>query len=186
MILPDHIIRDRVQSGDLEIEPYDEENQQPSSYDLTLSSTFKRFTDGNVIDPRIDNIDSMMEEFEVDDMSGYTLDPLEYVLATTEERVYVPRDLVGQLKGRSSWGRVAVVPHTQAGYIDAGYNGKITLEIMNFHTDNEVVLPIGTRICQIIFQQMLAPCEESYGDKGGKYQEQDDVQHTKISEDYDK
>ena len=124
---------------------------QPASVDLRLDNTLK-------------NIDG--ETFTLDEKSMYVLQPGEFILGSTIEYVNIPHDLVARVEGRSSIGRLGVMVHVTAGYIDPGFNGNITLELFNC-SDKPFQLNFGDCLCRIVFETLSSPCLNGYD---GKYQ----------------
>lgn len=179
MILNDIEIIKRVEEGDLNIDPFERNNVEPSSLDIRVSNDFVEFPRNKIVDPPSENED-LGEEIKIKDEDFYILEPKQYVLGTTVENFEIPDDLVAVVHGRSSWGRLGLVPHIEAGYIDPGFKGEITLEIANL-SENKIKIPINSRIGQIVFHRMSSDCEEAYN---GKYQSQEGASQTKISRDY--
>lgn len=175
MILSDRSIREELAAGRLAIDPFDDDLVQPSSVDLRLDHRVLVFRDqaGAVLDVR-EPTDDFMEMREYAPGEPIILRPREFVLGSTVERVTVPDYLVGRLEGRSSLGRLGIVVHSTAGYVDPGFSGRITLEISNLATVPVALYP-GMRIAQISFTRMTSPAEKPYGKKGlgSKYQDQD-------------
>jgi dCTP deaminase len=170
MVLSDIDIVERVANGDLTIQPYDESNVEPASVDLRLGEDFQR------ADPRrsvsIDLKDGAGDNIHWLHKSGsMEICPGDFVLATTKERVELPDDLVGEVLGRSSLGRLGLSVHQTAGYIDPGFEGQITLELSN-HGPAPVRLAEGQRICQIFFTELSSPALHPYGHEGSQYQNQ--------------
>lgn len=124
---------------------------QPASVDLQLDNTLK-------------NIDG--ETFTLDEKSMYVLQPGEFILGSTIEYVTIPQYIVARVEGRSSVGRLGVMVHVTAGYIDPGFKGNITLELFNC-SDKPFQLNYGDRLCQIVFETLSSPCKHPYD---GKYQ----------------
>ncbi len=173
MILSDRDIRSAIDSGRLGIEPYDAALIQPSSIDVRLDCKFLVFrnTKRAFIDVK-QPAEDLMELIEVGAEEPMFLHPHEFVLGNTVERVRIPPDLVGRLEGRSSLGRLGVVIHSTAGFLDPGYEGHITLEISNL-ANLPIALYPGMRIGQISFVRMTSPAERPYGpDRSSKYQGQ--------------
>ena len=170
MILSDRSIREAILSGRLGVEPFDPSLIQPSSLDVRLDSRFLVFrnTKRAFIDVK-EPADDLMELIEVGPEEPMFLHPHEFVLGSTVERVRIPDDLVARLEGRSSLGRLGVVIHSTAGWIDAAFDGHITLEISNL-ANLPIALYPGMRIGQLSFQQMTTPAERPYGPaRGSKY-----------------
>lgn len=124
---------------------------QPASVDLQLDKVLKNMAG---------------ETFNLDEKSMYVLQPGEFILGSTVEYVNIPHDLVARVEGRSSIGRLGVMVHVTAGYIDPGFNGNITLELFNC-SDKPFQLNFGDCLCQIVFETLSCPCRNPYD---GKYQ----------------
>lgn len=189
MILSDKSIKEAVKNNKLVINPFNEENVQPSSYDITLSSKFRVFK--NIHKPFIDVKKSEMEEItelvEVDKEEGLTIHPGEFVLASTVEEFKFPDNLVGCLEGRSSLGRIGLIIHSTAGYFDPGFEGTATLEVTNISKMPMRLYP-GMRIGQFVFYKMTTPAQYPYGHEklGSKYQGQTDPTASRLHKDFDK
>jgi dCTP deaminase len=185
VILSDRDIRARLLQGDLVIEPlFDESVQiQPASVDLRLGHEFLvyRSTRAAVLDPREPAaIAAAMDRVVVPEAEAFVLHPGEFALGTTLERVAVPVDLVGMVDGRSSIGRLAVVVHATAGFIDPGFQGQITLELSNIGSIPVKLYP-GMRIAQIVMHTMTSPAEQPYGiGRGSQYNHQVGPQASRI------
>ncbi len=170
MILSDKSIREAIEGGRLGIEPFNPELIQPSSYDVRLDNKFLVFrnTKRAYIDVK-QPADDLMEMIEVGMDEPMFLHPHEFVLGSTVERVRIPNDIVGRLEGRSSLGRLGVVIHSTAGFIDASFEGHVTLEISNL-ANLPIALYPGMRIGQISFSLMTTAADRPYGPaRGSKY-----------------
>jgi dCTP deaminase len=170
MILSDRTIREKIAAGEIGVDPYDPELIQPSSIDVRLGTKFLVFrnTKRAYIDPR-QPADDLMELIEVGDGELMYIHPGEFLLGATLETVRIPIDLVARLEGRSSLGRLGIVIHSTAGFIDAGFEGTLTLEISNLANLPIGLIP-GMRIGQVSFMQMTTPAERPYGPaRGSKY-----------------
>jgi dCTP deaminase len=147
---------------------------QPSSIDVKVSNLFRVFRNHTaaVLDVKKDLTD-LTELVEVADGDSFMLHPGEFVLGSTLERVAVPTDLVARVEGKSSLGRLGLVIHSTAGFIDAGFDGHVTLELANL-ANLPITLYPGMKIGQISFIKMTSPAEKPYGSgaKGSKYQGQ--------------
>jgi len=147
---------------------------QPSSIDVKVSNLFRVFRNHTaaVLDVKKDLTD-LTELVEVKDGEAFMLHPGEFVLGSTLERVAVPSDLVARVEGKSSLGRLGLVIHSTAGFIDAGFDGHVTLELANLANLPMTLYP-GMKIGQISFIKMTSPAEKPYGSgaKGSKYQGQ--------------
>ena len=175
MILSDRDIRARIEQGDILVDPLDNPDLQiqPASIDLRLSREFVVFKTSRVafIDSRQSH-DDATERVTIEGDRPFVLHPGDFVLGSTFERVRIPNDLVARVEGRSSLGRIAVVVHATAGFIDPGFEGQITLELSNLGQLPVLLYP-GMRVSQVVFHQLLSPAERPYGvARGSKYQGQ--------------
>lgn len=159
---------------------------QPASIDLRLGRDFVLYRQPLVpfLDARdAESIERHVEHIRIPDGEGFILQPGAFALGTTYERVRVPPDLVARVEGRSSIGRLAVVVHATAGFIDPGFEGQITLELSNLGRC-AVKLYAGMRISQIVFHEMTSPAERPYGKgRGSKYQGQSGPVASRIGSD---
>ena len=190
-ILSDQDIIKYLDEGKIVIEPLEDPGRQiqPSSVDLRIGNEFKGFR--IIRKPCIDPLDksdleSYMESFHLNEGEAFIIHPGEFALATTYEAVKLPDDLVARVEGRSSMGRLGITMHVTAGYIDPGFQGKITLEISNIGK-MPVALYTGQRVCQIVFETMTSPSKRPYGhpDRDSKYMGQDKPVTSKIKQDYE-
>jgi dCTP deaminase len=185
MILSDRDIRARLALGDLKIEPLldDSVQIQPASVDLRLAAEFIVYQPGEIscLDPKVpESLRLAAERLVVRDGAAFTLHPGDFALGSTLETVAIPIDLVGQVDGRSSIGRLAIVVHATAGLIDPGFAGQITLELSNIGRIPVRLYP-GMRIAQIVLQQMTSPADRPYGqDRGSSYNEQSGPQVSRL------
>ena len=189
-ILSDKDIKRYLEEGEIVIEPLlDEKQIQPSSIDMRLGDEFKVFKviRKPYIDPKDEeDIASYMESTTVEKGEAFIIHPNEFALATTLEYVKVPEDLVARVEGRSSMGRLGVTMHVTAGFIDPGFEGKITLEISNIGA-MPVALHPGQRVCQIVFETMTSPSEMPYGhpERNSKYMGQTSPESSRVKLDYE-
>ena len=169
MVLSDRTIREQLAAGTLVIEPFDETLLQPSSVDVRVAAEFRVFHNNRrpFIDVR-NPTDDLTELVTIADGDPFILHPGEFVLGSTQERVALPDDLVARLEGKSSLGRLGLLIHSTAGYIDPGFDGTITLELSNVARLPISIYP-GMAIGQISFLQMTTPVDNPYR---GKYQGQ--------------
>jgi dCTP deaminase len=174
MILSDVTIREQLAAGRIVIDPLDEDCIQPSSVDLHVDRYFRVFRNHTqrVIDVK-DDQEELTELVEVVEDEALILHPGEFVLGSTLERVRLPDDLVARLEGKSSLGRLGLLIHSTAGFVDAGWDGHLTLELSNV-ANLPITLYPGMRIGQISFLQMTTPASAPYGTAGlgSKYQHQ--------------
>jgi dCTP deaminase len=174
MILSDRSIREALAAGRIVVDPLDPELVQPSSIDVRLDRFFRVFRNhtAGVIDVKQDTR-GMTELVEITDDGVFMLHPGEFVLGSTRERVALPDDLVGRVEGKSSLGRLGLLIHSTAGFIDAGFDGHVTLELANVASLPITLYP-GMKIGQISFMTMTTAAEQPYGKgaAGSKYQGQ--------------
>jgi dCTP deaminase len=174
VILSDRSIREELKAGRIVIEPLDETAIQPSSVDLRLGRYFRVFLNHTtkVIDVK-ENQEDLTPLVEIEDEDAFILHPGEFVLGSTAERVQLPDDLVARLEGKSSLGRLGLLIHSTAGFVDAGWDGHLTLELSNV-ANLPITLYPNMKIGQISFLRMTTPADMPYGSKevGSKYQGQ--------------
>jgi dCTP deaminase len=174
MLLSDTDLRKAITSGRLGVTPYEEAMLQPASIDVRLDRSFRVFENHRWthIDPAQEQPD-LTRLVEPADGEPFVLHPGEFVLASTYELVSMPDDLAARLEGKSSLGRLGLVTHSTAGFIDPGFQGHVTLELSNLAT-----LPIklwpGMKVGQLAVFQMTGPAEFPYGSavRGSRYQGQ--------------
>ncbi len=174
MILSDHSILEEIRKGNIIMEPFHPECVQPSSIDIHLANKFLVFNTVQhvVIDVR-EKQDSLMSMVAVKEDEPFILHPGEFVLGSTDERVKMPNNIAGRIEGKSSLGRLGLLIHSTAGYIDPGFDGNLTLELSNV-SPLPIKLYPGMKIGQISFALMTTPVDHPYGSKklGSKYQGQ--------------
>jgi dCTP deaminase len=174
VILSDRSIREDLAAGRIVIEPLDESCIQPSSVDLHIDRFFRVFRNHTMgyIDVKQD-VEELTELVEIKDDDVFILHPGEFVLGSTAERVALPDDLVARLEGKSSLGRLGLLIHSTAGFVDAGWDGHLTLELSNV-ANLPITLYPGMKIGQISFLRMTTAADVPYGSEGvgSKYQGQ--------------
>jgi dCTP deaminase len=174
LIFSDRSIRDAIEGGVIVIDPYEPSFVQPSSVDLRVGNGFRVFVNHRYsqIDPRAPQSD-LTQLVEVDAEEPFMLHPGEFVLGSTLERVKLGDDVVARLEGKSSLGRLGLLIHSTAGFIDPGFEGHITLELSNVATLPIAIYP-EMKIGQISFYQMTTAADFPYGspELGSKYQGQ--------------
>jgi len=177
MVLSDRSIREAIANGRIIIEPLGDDCIQPSSVDLHLDNLFRVFLNHtmDVIDVKADQED-LTELVKGPEDQYFVLHPGEFVLASTSERVQLPDDLVARIEGKSSLGRLGLIVHATAGFVDPGFRGTLTLEITNL-TRVPIILWPGKPIAQLSFMTLDRPAERPYGhpDLGSHYQSQVDA-----------
>src|SRR6266576_561423 len=174
MVLSDRTIKEEIAAGRLVFDPYDESLVQPSSVDMRVDRSFRVFNNSRY--PYIDvrkPMENLTELVTVEDEEPFVLHPGEFVLGQTLERVQLPDDLVARLEGKSSLGRLGLVIHSTAGFVDPGWNGHVTLELSNVANLPVTIYP-EMKIGQISFVQLSEPAATPYGTGGigSKYQGQ--------------
>jgi dCTP deaminase len=163
MVLSDRTIREEVAAGRIVLDPFDPELIQPSSVDMRADRKFRVFHNARY--PYIDvrqPMDDLTELVEVADDEPFILHPGEFVLGQTLERVRLPEDVVARLEGKSSLGRLGLLIHSTAGFVDAGFEGNLTLELSNV-ANLPITIYYGMPIGQISFMRMDGPVENPYG-----------------------
>jgi len=193
VILSDRSIREQLDAGRIVVDPLDTALIQPSSIDVRISHLFRVFRNhtAGVIDVKRDQreLTELIEMPVGDDGTGdepFMLHPGEFVLGSTLERVALPNDLVGRVEGKSSLGRLGLLIHSTAGFIDAGFDGHITLELANVASLPITLYP-GMKIGQVSFMLMTSPADNPYGQgaSGSKYQGQRGPTPSRYFENFD-
>ena len=174
MLLSDRDIRAELDAGRVKLDPYEPAMVQPASIDVRLDRYFRLFDNHkySVIDPAQDQPE-LTRLVEVEPDSPFVLHPGEFVLAATFEQVTLPDDVAARLEGKSSLGRLGLLTHSTAGFIDPGFVGHVTLELSNVATLPITLWP-GMKIGQLCFFRLSSPAEEPYGSPryGSRYQGQ--------------
>jgi dCTP deaminase len=174
VVLSDATIARCLAEGRIEIEPYDPSLLQPSSVDVRVDRLFRVFHNNRYpyIDVKVEQ-EELTELVTVDGDHPFVLHPGEFVLGSTLERIRLPDDLVARLEGKSSLGRLGLLIHSTAGFIDPGWDGHVTLELSNVANLPITIYP-GMKIGQISFMQMTEPAATPYGSSeiGSKYKGQ--------------
>lgn len=166
MLLSDRDIRAEIDAGRVVLDPWDPTMVQPSSVDVRLDKFFRLFDNHKypVIDPAADQPD-LTRLIEVESDEGFVLHPGEFVLGSTLETVSLADDLAARVEGKSSLGRLGLLTHATAGFVDPGFSGHVTLELSNVAT-----LPIrlwpGMKIGQLCFFDLSSPALHPYGSQG--------------------
>ncbi len=188
MILSDRDIRAEIEAGRIVIDPFVPEAVQPSSVDLHVGNRFRVFRNNRtaVIDPREEQPE-LTELVEIVGDEPFILHPGEFVLGATLERVALPDDLVARLEGKSSLGRLGLLIHSTAGYVDPGWEGTLTLELSNV-ANLPIKLYDGMKIGQISFQRLSSAVDVGYGDAriGSKYRGQTDPTASRYHADFER
>ncbi len=187
MVLSDHTIKEEMAKGRIVIRPLGEGCVQPASVDLHLDRNILIFRNNRVayIDVRKTN-DRLTDMVTMADDDPFMLHPGEFVLGSTLEHVEVPDDLVARLEGKSSLGRIGLLIHSTAGYVDPGWKGHLTLELSNV-SKLPITLYHRMKIGQISYLRLTTPADLLYGsaELGSKYQNQQDPTASKVHLDFD-
>ena len=174
MLLSDRDIRAELESGRVVLDPYDPAMIQPSSIDVRLDRYFRLFDNHRyaVIDPSTEQPD-LTRLVEVEPDEPLVLHPGEFVLGSTYEQVTLPDDVAARLEGKSSLGRLGLLTHSTAGFVDPGFSGHVTLELSNVATLPITLWP-GMKVGQLCFFRLSSPAEHPYGSgaSGSRYQGQ--------------
>jgi dCTP deaminase len=174
VLLSDRDLRAEIDAGRLKIEPFDAKLLQPSSIDVRLDRFFRVFVNTKYthIDPSLQQ-DELTSLVEPEGDEPFVLHPGEFVLGSTFEQITLPDDLAGRLEGKSSLGRLGLLTHSTAGFIDPGFSGHITLELSNV-ANLPITLWPGMKIGQLCLFRLTTPAEHPYGSAvyGSRYQDQ--------------
>jgi dCTP deaminase len=174
MLLSDRDIRSEIDGGRLSVDPWEPALVQPSSVDVRLDRFFRVFNNSRYthIDPALQQ-DELTTLVEPEGEDPFVLHPGEFVLGSTLEVVTLPDDLAGRLEGKSSLGRLGLLTHSTAGFIDPGFTGHITLELSNV-ANLPIMLWPGMKIGQLCLFRLSSPAEHPYGSAvyGSRYQGQ--------------
>ncbi len=187
MIFSDRTIREAIASGRIRLDPYDPALVQPSSVDVRCDYRFRVFENHRYphIDPKAPQAD-LTTEIKASESDPFILHPGEFVLGTTLETVGLGNDVVARLEGKSSLGRLGLLIHSTAGFIDPGFEGQVTLELSNVANLPITIYP-GMKIGQISFYQMTTAADHPYGspELGSKYQGQAGPTASRMFEDFE-
>ena len=174
MLLSDRDIRAEIELGRIKLEPYDPAMVQPSSIDVRLDRFFRTFENHKYpfIDPRQEQ-NELTRALEVRPDEAFVLHPGEFALGSTYEVVSLPDDIAARVEGKSSLGRLGLLTHATAGFVDPGFSGHVTLELSNVSTLPIMLWP-GMKIGQLCFVKLTSPAEHPYGSSiyGSRYQGQ--------------
>lgn len=185
-VLSDRTIKEELAAGRLAIDPLDEDDIQPASVDLRLDRVFRifRVTRRPYVDVRRP-MEDLTELVSIEDDEPFIIQPGAFVLGSTLETVTLPDDIVARVDGRSSLGRLGLLVHATAGYVDPGWMGKLTLELSN-QSQMPIALYYGMKISQISFLRLSTPVERPYGSEGlaSKYQGQTGPTPSRIFQDF--
>jgi dCTP deaminase len=188
MVLSDSDIKTAIEKGEIIIDPLDDSAIQPASVDLRLGSELRVFDNHKfpVIDP-MKPMPDLTRMVEIDELIPFVLHPGEFVLGVTMENIIVPNNIVARLDGKSSLGRLGLVVHSTAGFVDPGWSGRLTLELSNL-ANLPIYLYSGMKVSQISFMKLTSPSRKPYGSKGlgSKYQGQQGPVPSQYYENYNR
>jgi dCTP deaminase len=188
MVLSDRDIKKELKSGHIIINPFQEEMLQPASVDLHLDKEFLIFNtiDNCVIDVK-NKTDNLMTEKVIDEDKPFILQPQQFALGLILEETGVSEKLVGRLEGKSSLGRLGLIIHTTAGYLDPGNSLKMTLELFNAGP-LPIKLYYSMKIGQMAFEYLSSACEKPYGSEGlnSKYYRDQKPRASQMYKNFDK
>ena len=187
MVLSDRSIKQAIEAGTIVIEPYSPRDVQPASVDVHLANKILVFRNSTL--PYIDlkkEVPNLTDEVTIDDDEPFMLHPGEFVLGSTLERLTLPNDVVARIEGKSSLGRLGLMIHSTAGFIDPGWSGNLTLELTNV-SRLPITLYSGMRIGQISFQELTTEVDRPYGSKelSSRYQGQESPTASRAHLDFD-
>jgi dCTP deaminase len=185
VILSDRDILNLIKNGKLIIDPFDEIFVQPSSLDITLASKVRVFDNHDVEFIDVRKVCDPSRVIELGNGGSFVIHPSDFILASTAERITLPTDIAAKIEGRSSLGRLGLIIHATAGYVDPGFSGHLTLEISNI-SRLPIKLYSGMRIGQMAFIKMSSPVINPYGSPKlrSKYQGQSDPTPSKVWKDF--
>lgn len=188
MVLSDRTIKEQIAAGRIEIDPLTEDFIQPSSVDLRVDRKFLVFAGQRYpyIDVR-EEMPDLTEIVEIEDDKPFILHPGQFVLGSTLERIALPDDIVARLEGKSSLGRLGLLIHSTAGFVDPGWNGNLTLELSNV-ANLPITIYYGMKIGQISFLQMTTAVDRPYGSEAlhSRYHGQTDPTASRFFRDWKK
>ncbi|MGB2799042.1 MAG: dCTP deaminase [Dehalococcoidia bacterium] len=189
MVLSDRTIREEIDKGRIVIKPFDPSCIQPASVDIHLDRkllVFRTWRSPFYVDVK-QSQDDLTELVEIEGDEPFLLPPGEFVLGSTVENIALPDDIVGRLEGKSSLGRIGLLIHSTAGYVDPGWQGHLTLELSNV-AKLPITLYYGMKIGQISFVRLTSAAQRLYGDEslGSKYQGQTEATASKYYKDFEK
>ena len=187
MILSDRSIKEEIKNGRIIIDPYSPRDVQPASVDVHLSNKILVFNNSSApyVDLRLE-IPDLTSEIIIPDDKPFILHPGEFVLGSTLEKISIPNDIVSGIEGKSSLGRIGLMIHSTAGFIDPGWRGNLTLELANV-SRLPITLYFGMRIGQISFARLTTEVDNPYGSSkiSSRYQNQTSPLASKTHIDFD-
>ncbi|MBL40388.1 MAG: dCTP deaminase [Chloroflexi bacterium] len=188
MVFSDKDIKEAINNGIIGIDPYFEKDVQPASVDLHLDKKLLIFNNSSA--PFIDlkkELPDLNEPIIIQGDEPFIIHPGDFVLGSTLEKITIPNNMVARIEGKSSLGRLGLLIHSTAGFVDPGFSGNLTLELANV-SRLPITLYYGMRIGQISFQKMISEAEKPYGspELKSRYQGQLDPTESRVFEDFEK
>ena len=188
MVFSDKDIKEAINNGIIGIDPYFEKDVQPASVDLHLDKKLLIFNNSSA--PFIDlkkELPDLNEPIIIQGDEPFIIHPGDFVLGSTLEKITIPNNMVARIEGKSSLGRLGLLIHSTAGFVDPGFSGNLTLELANV-SRLPITLYYGMRIGQISFQKMVSEAEKPYGSQElkSRYQGQLDPTESRVFEDFEK
>ena len=188
MVFSDKDIKEAINNGIIGIDPYFEKDVQPASVDLHLDKKLLIFNNSSA--PFIDlkkELPDLNEPIIIQGDEPFIIHPGDFVLGSTLEKITIPNNMVARIEGKSSLGRLGLLIHSTAGFVDPGFSGNLTLELANV-SRLPITLYYGMRIGQLSFQQMVSEAEKPYGspELKSRYQGQLDPTESRVFEDFEK
>ena len=188
MVFSDKDIKEAINNGIIGIDPYFEKDVQPASVDLHLDKKLLIFNNSSA--PFIDlkkELPDLNEPIIIQGDEPFIIHPGDFVLGSTLEKITIPNNMVARIEGKSSLGRLGLLIHSTAGFVDPGFSGNLTLELANV-SRLPITLYYGMRIGQISFQKMVSEAEKPYGspELKSRYQGQLDPTESRVFEDFEK
>lgn len=164
MLLSDVDIKSHMESGEIYIDPWEPSNLQPASVDVTLGSVFARYSRGrySYVDTAEPVSPYLLQQVHVGQGSGVQIEAGEFMLGCLREHIRISASLGCRIEGKSSLARVGLAVHVTAGFVDPGWNGILTLEMVN-HSPLPIILHPGIKIAHVSFMRLLTPAEKPYG-----------------------
>lgn len=189
MVLSDRTIKEEIAKGRIVVDPLGEGCIQPASVDVHLGDkllVFRTWHYPFYIDVK-QNLEGLNEMIQIEEERPFFLQPGEFILGSTVENITLPDDIVGRLEGKSSLGRIGLLIHSTAGYVDPGWQGHLTLELSNV-AKLPMTLYRGMKIGQLSFLRLTSPCDRPYGSDGlgSKYHGQKDPTASRYYTEYQK
>ena len=183
MVLSDIDIKKNIENKKIGIDPFDDECLQPASYDLHLSSKFLIFENHSKEYIDVKSREQYTKLIDIKNLGFFIIHPREFTLGATIEYIKIPSNLVARIEGKSSLGRLGLVIHATAGFVDPGFEGTLTLEISNLSNLPIKIYP-EMKIAQLAFHQMKSEPKKLYGEYNNKYQKQINPTSSKLWKDF--